>query len=294
MTQANTMNSLDLIEDCLKQIYWARKSSLIARAKRFKEKHEQSAESSSSIVDEIEQPNEAVGKVATASSYEISSESDFHLNQPSLKISAINKSQYVRKKITDKVLSSKSDDLVAQSLYIDFLFEISKWLKTNEQGLRDENVRGEFADYLVDKYLSKKLDIFERSEMVADIRKQVSNDIENFASEAIIPERNPKLCNNKSPGNGDPSTGEANDDNIVTTSSEELNNSIKPSINSSAKEEEKVKKQKDKIKAQYDSFTSTRKKVTMHPDAKIVQEYSDLNNDIQSLISSLQNGKILT
>lgn len=51
---------------------------------------------------------------------------------------------------------------------------------------------------------------------------------------------------------------------------------------------EKKKTEKQKIKEQYEAYMSMKKNVEVHPDNDTVKQYSDLNDDIQSLISSIQ------
>jgi len=133
--------------------------------------------------------------------------------------------------------------------------------------------------------------------MVANIRKQVSNDIEEFASVGTPPCRNQDILSKKQ--------------NLInssvqqpsqSSSQEELNdNSIDDSISMKApptmaakpSKQDKEKQQQEKVKSQYENFVTTKKRVSLHPDVKIMQEYSDLNQDIQSLLSSLQSGNTI-
>ena len=300
------LNSLDLLEDCLKKIYWARKSNLLARIKRSKEKRDNYKSEFALYGDEstdksvaLENHDETINTAIFGSNREGIEEERvpfISISSPSkipIHATPINKSQYLGLKKT----KTHKDDAAAVSLYEFFLTEVSKWLKSNPQGGKDENLRGEFADFLVDKYLSSKLDIFERSEMVANIRKQVSNDIEEFASVGTPPCRNQDILSKKQ--------------NLInssvqqpsqSSSQEELNeNSIDDSISMKAPptmaakppKQDKEKQQQEKVKSQYENFVTTKKRVSLHPDVKIMQEYSDLNQDIQSLLSSLQSGNTI-
>ena len=214
MTSANhnvkqDLNSIDLLEDCLKKIYWARRSNLLARIKRSKEKLDTN---NSAALLGVESTEKYLGSDIheerfNNAKFDVKKEevdsriASIHGSSPtkkSVQVTPINKAQYLdTKKRSKNSTDSSKDDNAAVSLYDNFLNEVSKWLKSNPQGVKDENLRGEFADFLVDKYLSSKLDIYERSEMVANIRKQVSNDIEEFASVGTPPNRNQDIISKK-------------------------------------------------------------------------------------------------
>ncbi len=56
-------------------------------------------------------------------------------------------------------------------------------------------------------------------------------------------------------------------------------------------EKRRAAAEKVKIKAQYESFMSLKKQAEDHPDHQTAQQYSALNDDIQSLLTSLQSTK---
>lgn len=309
------LNSIDLLEDCLKQIYWARRSNLLARIKRSKEKQDncnsvlfgESTEKSLVSGSHGERINNAILDLKKEEIDDRIASSHTSSPKKLFQVTPINKAQYLDMKKRSKNSSDSSkDDTVAVSLYDNFLNEVSKWLRSNPQGVKDENLRGEFADFLVDKYLSSKLDLYERSEMVANIRKQVSNDIEEFASVGTPPSRNQDIISTKQqliqnnsiqqpkPLSSSPS-GERNTDDLTEDSNAPPPVQPPPPVPPVSKpfEQDREKQQKEKIKSQYENFVNTKKKVSLHPDNKMMQEYSDLNQDIQSLLSSLQNGKTI-
>ncbi len=58
--------------------------------------------------------------------------------------------------------------------------------------------------------------------------------------------------------------------------------------------EEKQRLEKKKVKAQYEQFMSMKKQTDAHPDKETLQQYSDLNSDIQSLLASIHQGQQAT
>jgi len=275
ITSNKQFNSIDLIEDCLNQIYWARKSNLLARSKRFKEKQEhQNIHGETNEIDLSASRTvpllgkEEFSKIPAPHKSELL---DSNVNVPLQETTfavPISKVKYLSTKKSYLSGQTTSHDTAAEKLYDDFIDEISKWLKNNSTGAKDEDLRGEYADFLVDKYLSRKLDVFERSDIVAEVRKRLANDIEEFASSGTIPN---------------------------ATS----NKSLKPEAVSAEfsipklLEEKRSQQQKEKVKSHYEAFQNTKKRVDFHPDVKTLQEYTDLNDEIKSLIDSLQTTKPL-
>lgn len=290
------LNSLDLIEDCLSKIYWARKANLLARAKRFKEKRELQEtkrtggnlftadndnnlfeENENRIVDDKEVEKHSPGKrpVKFSQTQHLLDDS-IRKNEPL----PTNHIQYSELRKDGK--ESNKHDLIAIKLYEDFLNDVTNWHKNNAKGVNDENLRGDFADFMVDKYLTSKLDIYERSELVALVRRQISNDIESLASDGNIPTPNEEILLRKEEAKPLEPVNHQKDHpkQDMTFPHENASMSASPTKSYLSKN--------TKIQKQLETYQQTKKKVEFHPDVKTLQEYTELNDDIKSLLSALQ------
>jgi hypothetical protein len=192
------MTSLDLLDECLTLIYRSRKATLNARARH----HEQRLEkrrikllsqsrmrtkfaSRNDIVEENpnlilddgydspkkESPNKMENKIVKDSN-SIISEINGDENE------SIN---------TTKSTSHNMTNI--SSVFACFRDEIIAWMadNMNEEKLHDDECRGDFADYLTDKFMCSILDPMPPSRNVSQVRKQIYKIIEDFAKSGTIP-----------------------------------------------------------------------------------------------------------
>jgi hypothetical protein len=327
-------NSIDLIEECLDQIYKCRKSALLARARKFKEKE-----------DRIRSSNNGIGGnarhqfVRETTNYEYDDvDDDLIDDNEQLKELSVKFSAPPPKPLSNRTSTpyTKADlnqfdsappdecDLIAESAFAEFSLEITTWLNNHSKDVvGDDDIRSEFADQMVHSYLSSNLDRLPSSKRVTEIRKLIANTIEDFVSSGAIKlnitslkQTNnmtrtlsqgtiPTVTNTQSAAQTSNSGNGKNKVTFVAPNNTQNNNtngskSTQPAVTvvetpSTAPVIQKVKPaaddktlEKKKIKAQYEQFMNMKKKTDTHPDNETLQQYTDLNDDIQSLLSSLQ------
>ena len=306
MLSPSKNNSIDLIEDCLNHIYRSRKKNLLEKARKFNEKYEEKknpqkkdnpflSNNDPAEIDELSHTSingkerESVKLTEKTDELEVEDHiSPRGINKKNKK-SDIDEKEEIRilQSITTqfkapdlkpmpfnkyKSITSSEHDPVAESIFNEFSIELQKWMAANQTA--DDEVRGEYADFLIDKYLARKLDLFESSPKIASIRKTISQVVEQFASSAELSELLPHLppvdITDHSP-----------------QKETEMNTGVNVAI-ARKMAEEKSQQHKQKVKSQYETFLNMKKRADSHPDNKTVQQYTELNDDIKSLLSSIQ------
>lgn len=284
---SNNPSSLELIEECLDKIYNARKASLLIRTRRFKEKaakkkmeaqHHSPSKSHKKILIERIQKDKS------------SDEEDDDDDQLLAELS----SNFVvppPKSVPYQVSLTEKEEDQADVLFDEFIAEL-KAAKEDEEVSKDNDKRSEFADYLTDKYLSNQLDSFSSTEKISMIRKEISNMIEDFASSDNLRNSgvfsdftNPRMKTFEGRNSGKLDLQQLNIDN----EDHNIENNKKEIENKQEKSKQtKYNKEQEKIKQKYEDLMKVKKRSESHPDNEAIQQYSELQDDIQSVIQSIQ------
>lgn len=210
------VNSIDLLEECLETIHRARKMSLQARSERaqalldrrraklasqqsrisvnrtsFEKFDVKAYEKDMANTAYDDNPAQAPKNIARPSQAVSDDESDeLNINAPP-------------KKSTVEVLSNEQK---AEKLLQEFEKELSTWWqKAGEEKRGDDDARGEYADYLTDKYMCQKLDAFPPSKEITAIRKFMYQTIENFATDPNFTVSHTATTNDNEDGGSHPS-----------------------------------------------------------------------------------------
>jgi predicted transcriptional regulator len=99
-----------------------------------------------------------------------------------------------------------ANDTESVQVFEEFKGELCQWFRTNITGRNNIDARGQYADYLNDKYLCHKLDPLPPSKTVSNVRRNISNVVEALGSasgnlnvdwaekkfEALLPQREPE------------------------------------------------------------------------------------------------------
>jgi hypothetical protein len=195
-------NSIDMIENCLDEIYKMRKSLIDKKSTRLilhnNKKREivssvpinsdkvipESSSSSLSVIEKMssyinsKKPQNQPGYLDTF--HKVHSESVLRPNK--LEKGVRFKEEIVKVSIEN---SDASPDL--HQIVNNFKNEIESWRESKSDLERnDDNNRESFANYLAEKYLCTTLDNFRASPVVTQLRKALTEIIENFATEGVI------------------------------------------------------------------------------------------------------------
>ena len=219
------MSSLELIEESLDLIYRIRKANLAARMKQhdssnqnkhklienkisnFNDKTKLNLISSNLKGDPINQNGSKSPVKPTSTSYTRNSKMMSDFNQIHDFNSAANASNNtptsdmtINKEVTPILSQSRTpttntsnniqDSALTNHIVItleDFKTEINTWWSQSPSNQRsDDDVREEYADYLTEKYMCQKFDLFPSSIGITKIRKEVCKVIENFATDGYL------------------------------------------------------------------------------------------------------------
>lgn len=97
-------------------------------------------------------------------------------------------------------------DTQSVQVFDEFKDELCKWFRTNVTGRNNVDARGQYADFLNEKYLCQKLDPLPPSKIVSNVRRNISNIVEALGSasgnlnvdwaekkfEALLPKQEPE------------------------------------------------------------------------------------------------------
>lgn len=317
-------NSLELIEECLDQIYRCRKSALLARSRKYKEKEERKAahlsvykSTSSSInagsvdreynLDESESENDD------------DEENNRMVKELSLKFSAPPppKGSQKSKVYSEESLrglniggdsSTDECDRIAESAFNDFSLEITTWLSSHSKDVvSDDDLRAEFADHLVHRYLSSHLDRLPSSRRVSEIRRLIATTVEEFVSSSAVSLSVTSLKQR----NVMAKDRAQDDDNAAAEKGGRATTAVGQTVKSTIAtqkepaglpegkavgvvvppaDEKRRGAEQRQIKRQYEQFMSLRRQAEGHPDDHALLQRAELNDDIQSLLASIQQG----
>jgi type II secretory pathway component PulJ len=184
------VSSIDLLEECLETIHRARKMSLNARSERAQALLDRRRSKLASQQSRINTNRTSFEKF-DVKSYE----KDMHSVTGSSSSSSIggrvgegtSKALYVNDEAEAPSPAQPQEELSnnqkAELLYAEFEKELSQWWQKAGDKRNDEEARGEYADYLTDKYMCQKLDAFPPSKEITAIRKKMYKTIEDFATD---------------------------------------------------------------------------------------------------------------
>jgi type II secretory pathway component PulJ len=183
------VSSIDLLEECLETIHRARKMSLNARSERAQALLDRRRSKLASQQSRINTNRTSFEKF-DVKSYE----KDMHSVTGSSSSSiggrvgeGTSKGLYVNDEAEAPSPAQPQEELSnnqkAELLYAEFEKELSQWWQKAGDKRNDEEARGEYADYLTDKYMCQKLDAFPPSKEITAIRKKMYKTIEDFATD---------------------------------------------------------------------------------------------------------------
>lgn len=183
--QGGPLTSIDLIEECLTDIYRTRKASLRDKAriteKNIKKRSEQhtAVKHVSHFFDEDDSDEDT--KVAAAPTKAptrpaaTTSSSGPASNPPTPRQSKF------------ATIEDKENDAIAVAAYESFRAQLCNWYTKNPTKRLDDEHRAELADFLTEHYMCKQLDPLPPSRGVTSIRRQMCRVIEDFASTGELP-----------------------------------------------------------------------------------------------------------
>mmetsp|Transcript_6151 Transcript_6151/g.11741 ORF Transcript_6151/g.11741 Transcript_6151/m.11741 type:complete len:329 (-) Transcript_6151:1102-2088(-) len=186
-------------------------------------------------------------------------------------------------------VESQQDDLEAQKTFDAFKNELNEWWIDNALRREDEDLRGEVADSLTERYMCHKMDPLPASRTVTHIRKTMAQILENFACDGELP---PDI------------TGE-----IVVKSKKKpitaydimkaKEDAEKQAENSYQRKREEARaketgkdrenNERKKIKDQYENYMRLKSKALDHEDNAKEKEIESHLDDIKSLISTFHS-----
>lgn len=310
------VSSIDLLEECLDSIYRARKKSLDARGIRANivlEKRRAKLQSQSrqrpgtdhSLRNEIN--HDASFADATAKLASRSTPSPIEIS-------------------TEETLNEDTAyDKKAQQIFEEFEVELVSWWGQQPEKREDDDCKGEYADYLTEKYMCQKLDAFPPSSEVTSIRKRIYKIIEDFAADdkfkieahfksaeyvggkqqkGGVPRVNPKEKSSSvsMPHKGKDQAMPHKKSSSISPAERALAVAGAASLKSARKTadgavdvvstvEQKRVQEKDKIQEQYAAYMKMKQQTVEVESKEHLQQYEQLNDDIRGLLSSIQSNK---
>eukprot|EP01038_Epipyxis_sp_PR26KG_P005278 gene5278-7338_t len=292
-------STIDIIEDCLTDIYQSRRSALLAKIRKQEAKDKRRVEKNAGFRLNQNQDDEknflldSSYSITSNHSYDNSNQNDDDMQDedleeedkilkelsntfiapPVISIAPEKKDVMAKNNETIPTLTKSEsvyqlhndEDYSAQLIFKQFCQEFLNAIKTakSKEHWEDDDMRGEYCDYLIDKHLSHNLDKMKSTKNITNVRRMVANIIEEFASSGLL---------------------SANTMNMLEFPENAMNGDYdKKTIRRKNPIDEKKK-----IKEQYENYMALKKKTEIHPDNSTEQQYIDLSQDIQSLISSIQ------
>ena len=184
----NEVSSLAIIEECLDRIYLSRRTNLINKARKFKEKQARKAHQ------QQERPAYTRMRGETDSAMDDTDSDTQIMEELALKFKAppptVAAAQNDKKPDAIAALAKTYEDQDATSLEVfrEFCDEVNCIVDDYPARIPDDEFRGEYCDALMHKYLSLKLDKMMATRTVAKVRKHVAGIIEQFAASEDVAE----------------------------------------------------------------------------------------------------------
>ena len=209
---------------------------------------------------------------------------------------------------TFATLDEKKNDLAAATFFEEFKTELCTWWANNNLKHSDEDARTDLADFLTEKYMSKKLDPLPPSKIVSNTRKRMMEIIEELAKPGLLPHDFTDIVFKKKEDqefldeNKELNANNMTKKNALLTSAEyqqklnadELKGEIKArTVQKKATPSEARDLEKKKIKEQYETYMRYKKQAEQGAiETQAQQAQADavmsLADDIQSLLGSVQ------
>jgi hypothetical protein len=197
-------------------------------------------------------------------------------------------------------LEDQKHDKTAIEIYDAFKKEIRHWWVSNPAKRSDEDLRGDLADDLTERYLCQRLDPLPASRVVTNIRKTISTVIEDFASgdgtlpAEILSPADETVSGTAGSGTGTVMTQGGKDKQAAELKARHEENERKLNHEKGVQENTvtRAEAEKRRIKEQYESYMKIKNqaKGVEREDEKREADLEDHLDDIRSLISSIKGG----
>lgn len=283
--------------------YNVRKKSLLSRARKAREKQERVRAQAGRYADRAKMRNTLNDRDDDEEEEEDQVDDRVGLAAPSVTVpppqqrespSATGKKPSPKHKSPRPVLSSSFQslesmqaDTEAAEVFEAFRKDLAYWWKTNPTKRGDEDLRGDLADDLTERYLCQRLDPLPSSRVVTNIRKTVAQIIEEFAGEGKVPL---EISGDMKAEDLVPVTKFAQEKaaNEAKQAAEtaHLAEIRKREIQDSAAK--RAEAEKKRIKEQYEQYMALKNKAMSHADNEKEKEIETHLDDIRSLISSIK------
>lgn len=223
-------------------------------------------------------------------------------------------------KRNESYVAATSLDIKAEEALLSLRNEITAWCAKHPDRITDEDSRGEFADYLTDKYMCNVLDPMPSSTTISRVRKQLSMDLESFVTagpggvmSSVTAEKESADTTSQPVTTPQPASvdkkidsrernGERYRDGSDATTGKQagvkLNvhssisgKQIRPQDTTLKRIEEKKLMEKEKIKNQYEKFRQLKAESEKSASSANVRQAEANVDDIQSLLTALQSKK---
>ena len=323
------INSIDILEDCLNSIHRCRRNTLVQKIKRHE--HGSCTTRNRNVLrlsDETLTQTPVRARVdhrkfvgSTALPQE--SFEGTLTTQPPTPLVKTDTAQMKGKEHIRNHAAATSLDNKAEEALLSLRNEITMWSAKHKGKVTDDDSRGEYADYLTEKYLCNILDPMPSSATISKVRKQVSMDLESFVSigpEAVTSSGNTAGASADMTGQPINTPSPLSDAKAVNTVDSKVHKNpngsgfgdmkgkrtgMKPDLDNSTvsvqhdltqatslkKIEERKLIEKEKIKNQYEKFRQLKAESEKNASSATVRQAEANVDDIQSLLTALQSKK---
>ena len=227
-------------------------------------------------------------------------------------------------KPTNTTLLKQYEEQNAEALKLlaTFCEQIEVLVGDNMERLFEDDFRADRCDELIAKYLTNKLDKMEATKTIAKVRKYVGNMIEELSTSPnparvlnlarvaaadckkmieaangsniqnnVTDERPAQSTSQKDEHQQPPQEHQPSKDTKTTQARGATATTAAASTSASEKAIalDKEKREKQRIKAQYEELMNLKKKTDNHPDDETAKQHIALHADIQSVIDSINN-----
>jgi hypothetical protein len=186
-------------------------------------------------------------------------------------------------------LEDQKNDKTATDIYEAFKRELRHWWNANPTKRTDEDIRGDLADDLTERFLCQRLDPLPASRVVTNVRKTMSQVIEDFASQGTLP---PEIITPEEEKIQAPVTKFAKEkqERELKAIAEEKERRERQQRENQESQVKRAEQEKQRIKEQYESYMKLKNqtKTVEKGEEKQEQELENHLDDIRSLISSIK------
>jgi hypothetical protein len=195
-----TLTSIELLEECLSAIHRCRRSSLEDRLRSHRRNAASVSASKAAVKDgqaaTAYHRNVTVSKIVRQESAEVPIRS---INETAAATAPSPASKARKMPSTDSIKDDDDHDDTPNNAHLnediavkainELKDEINSWWEKNPKKRLDEDERGDFADFMTEKYLCQVLDPLPPSKKVSAVRKDVSQMLESFVATGALPPR---------------------------------------------------------------------------------------------------------